>query len=133
MTIATKSHGTLLAIASFGTVAEVGDIKGPELSRDDIDVTSHDSPADYEELIGGLKKSGDVSFKINWAPGDGSHAALWDAYGTGALTSFTLTTPAGSVLAFDANVSGIGPDFPVNGVVSCDIKLKVTGEVVLTP
>ena len=137
MTIATKSHGTLLAIAGFGTIAEVGDIKGPELSRDDIDATTHDSPADYEETIMGLKKSGNVTFKVNWNPSDPTHAgtgSLWDLYDSSDVPSpFTITTPRGDVIAFDASVAGIGPDFPVNGLISADITLKVTGQVFVTP
>jgi hypothetical protein len=135
MTIATKSHGTLLAIVGFGTVAEVGDIKGPELTRDDIDATTHDSPDDFEESIAGLKKSGNVTFKINWNPSDPTHGgtgSLWDLYGTGVETDFTITSPRGDELAFAATVQGIGPDFPVNGLIAADITLKVTGEVLLT-
>jgi len=135
MTIATKSHGTILAVDGFGTIAEVGDIKGPELSRDDIEATTHDSPDDYEEFISGLKKSGNVTFKINWNPSNPTHGgtgSLWDLYDTGAETAFTITTPRADVLAFNALVTGIGPDFPVNGLVSADITLKVTGAVGLT-
>jgi len=136
MTIATKSHGTILAIDGFGTIAEVGDIKGPELTRDDIDATTHDSPNDFEETIAGLKKSGNVTFKVNWNPSDPTHAgtgSLWDLYGTGVETAFTITTPRGDVVAFNASVAGLGPDYPVNGLISADIVLKVTGEVILTP
>jgi hypothetical protein len=135
MTIATKSHGTILAIDGFGTIAEVGDIKGPELSRDDIDATTHDSPNDFEETISGLKKSGNVTFKVNWNPSDPTHAgtgSLWDLYDTGVETAFTITTPRGDVVSFNASVAGIGPDFPVNGLIAADITLKVTGEVILT-
>ena len=120
---------------SFATIAEVGDIKGPELTRDDIEATTHDSPNDFEELITGLKKSGNVTFKINWNPSNPTHAgtgSLWDQYGNGEETNFQIISPRGDMLAFAAGVAGIGPDFPVNGLVSADITLKVTGEVVLT-
>jgi len=121
---------------SFTTIAEVGDIKGPELSRDDIEATTHDSPNDFEELISGLKKSGNVTFKVNWNPSNPTHAgagSLWGRYGDGIETNFQIVTPRGDIIAFAAGVAGIGPDFPVNGLISADITLKVTGEVVLTP
>ena len=121
---------------TFATVAEVGDIKGPELTRDDIEATTHDSPNDFEELISGLKKSGNVTFKINWNPSNPTHAgagSLWGRYGDGIATNFQILTPRGDILAFTAGVAGIGPDYPVNGLISADITLKVTGEVVLTP
>lgn len=132
MTIAEKSHGTILASTTLGTIAEVGDIKGPELSRDDIDVTSHDSPDDFEEFINGIKKSGNVTFKCFFVGSDPSHSGLWGLYSSGDSDGFTITTPVSAdVLSFDAIVTGIGPDFPVNGVVSADVTLKVTGAVTL--
>jgi hypothetical protein len=121
---------------SFATIAEVGDIKGPELTRDEIDATTHDSPNDFEEMIVGLKKSGNVTFKINWNPSNPTHAgagSLWGRYGDGITTNFQIISPRNDMLAFSAGVAGIGPEYPVNGLVAADITLKVTGEVILTP
>ena len=136
VTTATGSGGTATGIAeTFATLAEVGDIKGPELTRDDIDATTHDSPDDFEELLSGLKKSGNVTFKVNWNPSNPTHAgtgSLWAHYGTGDSVNFEVESPRGDVMAFAANVNGIGPDFPVNGLIAADITLKVTGEVILT-
>ena len=57
MTSAIAAYGTLLKLGdggtpeNFTTIAEVRDIGGPELGADVVDVTSHDSPGAWEEVI----------------------------------------------------------------------------------
>jgi len=53
---------------TFAAVANVTTIGGPELSREVIDVTSHDSQDAYQEFVGGLKNGGEVSLEINYDP-----------------------------------------------------------------
>jgi len=56
-TSAVAAFGTLLKIGdgggpeSFTTIAEVRTLGGPELSRDTVDVTSHDSTANWERSL----------------------------------------------------------------------------------
>ena len=131
--------GTILVTPvaeSFTTIGMVGDISGPQLSRETIDVTTHDSPNDYDESITGLKNSGEVTFKINWDPGNATHdgtTGLLKKYEDGILTNFQLLNVAGDLISFAALVTGLGPSFPVNGVIQSDVTLKASGTVVITP
>ena len=103
---------------TFTTIGEVGDISGPQLTRETIDVTTHDSPDDFDEYITGLKSSGEVTFKINWDPSDATHdgtTGLWKKYTDGTITNFTITNVLGDSLAFAGLVTSMGPAFPVNG------------------
>jgi predicted secreted protein len=115
---------------AFTKVCEVGDIKGPGLSRDTLDVTTHDSPNDWEEFIVGIKKGGDVTFPINWVPDDPTHdnvTGLWAAWDDGVLRNWRIVPPiTGVYLAFAALVTEIGPEFPVNDKLAADLTLKVS-------
>lgn len=131
--------GTILVTPladSFTTIGMVGDISGPQLTRETIDVTTHDSPNDFDESITGLKNSGEVTFKINWDPGNPTHdgtTGLWKKYSDGTLTNFQILNVAGDLIEFAALVTSMGPSFPVNGVIQSDMTLKVSGTVALTP
>jgi predicted secreted protein len=137
VTTASGASGTATPLAeSFTTIGEVGDISGPQLTRETIDVTSHDSPGGFDEYITGLKSSGEVTFKVNWDPSNPTHdgsTGLWKKYSDGNDANFTITNVVGDVLAFAALVTSMGPSFPINGVIQCDMTLKVSGDVVLTP
>ena len=129
--------GTILLTPSaeqFTTVGEVKDITGPGLDRATFDVTTHDSPNDYDEFMIGVKSSGEVAFAINWNPSLATHDAsvgLKKAFDDGTLKHWQLFNTANDHLDFSAYVTGFAPKFPVSGVVEADIKLKVTGDVVL--
>jgi hypothetical protein len=131
--------GTATPVAeSFTTLAEVGDIKGPELARDQEDVTTHDSPGGFDEFIATTKQSGEVSFSIHWVPSDPTHDnvhGLYAAYDDGATRNWRIvmtdyeTDP--SYLAFAGFVDGLSPAMPVKGSLTADVKIKVVGAVSL--
>jgi hypothetical protein len=58
---------------TFTEIANVTSISGPSISRNVYDVTAHDSTDSYMEFIGGLKDGGELSFDLNWDPGDQTH------------------------------------------------------------
>jgi hypothetical protein len=132
--------GTATPVAeTFTTVAEVGDIKGPQLTRDTMDVTSHDSPDDYEEFIATIKKSGEVSFPVNWVPADPTHdgsTGLMAAYEDGNTRNWRLVLTDDevdpSMLAFSGFVDDMSTAMPVNGKLEADVKIKVIGKPILT-
>lgn len=72
MSSARHAHGTLVKLsdgaspATYTTIAEVGDVDGPESSNTVIDVTSQDSSNRTKERIMGLRDPGEVSLTANW-------------------------------------------------------------------
>ena len=78
---ALHAHATLIGKGDSGspemftTIAEVGSITGPTLTRDIIDVTNQDSAGAYREFIGGLIDPGELSFDINYIPTDATQDA----------------------------------------------------------
>ena len=80
MSSATSSFGTLLKIGNgsttetFATIAEVRDIKGPNLKLNTKEVTNHSSTDGWKEYIGTLLEAGEISFDVNWLPADATQS-----------------------------------------------------------
>lgn len=137
--VATTGNGTGGSITpvaeNFTTVAEVGDIKGPERARDQEDVTTHDSPEDYDEFIATTKQSGEVAFPIHWVPTDPTHdnlTGVHEAYETGDTRNWRIVIPDydtdPSYIEFAGFVNGLGDSYPVKGSLMADVKIKVVGK-----
>lgn len=132
----TAALGTTL---SFGgtDVAEVVDITGPSLSVDTADTTNHDTQADHsgwEELVTTIKRSGEVTFDINYLPGNSSHGAtsgLLNELDSKSKSSWTLTFPDSTTWTFDAYVTGFEPSAPHDDSLDASITLKPTGAMTL--
>ena len=138
-TAATPAWSTLLKIGdgatpeNFTTITEVRDISGPEISLDTADVTSHDSVGGWEEHIGTILRSGNVTFDINYQPTDATHDA-----GTGLIADMvartlrnfelTFTDPGATTWSFSAIVVGFTPTMPVADELSASVTLKVSGQ-----
>ena len=77
---ALSAFGTLLRIGdgatpeNFTTITEVVEISGPNLALNTEDATSHDSPGGYEEWVGTILRTGEVSFDVNFLPTDATQS-----------------------------------------------------------
>lgn len=138
-TAAKSSFGTYLKLGdggtteTFATIAEVKDIKGPKLTLNTEDVTSHDSTDGWAETIGTILEGGDVSFDVNWLPANATQSftagLLKDMVGR-TKRNFQLIVPAAASLtwAFTALVTEFQPDLPVKGAQVASIKLQISGK-----
>jgi hypothetical protein len=138
-TAAKSSFGTFLKIGdgatteTFTTIAEVGDIKGPNIESSTEDVTSHSSTAAWVEKIVTLLEAGDVSFDINWLPAHATHshsAGLLRDQVNKTLRNFQLVVPAAATLTwtFAAFVTRFNPDLKVKGAQRASIRLEISGQ-----
>lgn len=139
MTEAISAFGTLLKMGSgettetFTTVSEIKSLSGPEVSLDTEDVTNHDSPGGWEEIVGTILRSGEVSATMNYIPTDGTHDAS-----TGLLAdlknrvhrNFQMVFPdtSNTTWSFTALVTNFGPSEDVDGILETEITLKLSGE-----
>ena len=136
-TAAIKSFGTLLK-STGTTVKEVGDIVGPDISRGVVDATTHDSTGGWQEWVPGKLSPGKVTFKINWLPTDATHSAaagLINDITAATLQTFTITyTDTGNLVAsFSAYVTGFKINAPVDGMLTADVEMTITGAITFTP
>lgn len=126
---ATNTMGTKLQIGA-NSIAELHDIGGMNLTADTIETTTLDSTSNFRTFIQKLKDGGDVTASGFFNPGDtNGQAALYAAYGTGAVTAFTILFPStlGASWTFNAIVVEVKTGAKVGDAIPWDIKLKVTG------
>jgi predicted secreted protein len=128
--------------AAFGTVikrgstaiAQVSNIAGPGLSLDTEDVTSHDSTGGWEEVVGTILRSGEITLDIVYDPANATHknaaAGLIGDLVARAATTFSIVFPdvGHTTWSFDALVTGFEPAMPVDGALTASVKMKITGQ-----
>lgn len=125
MSDATGAIGATITIGGVA-IAEVGDITGPEYSLDEVDVTSHDSPGNGEEVLPTLKRWGAVSFPMNSVPSDAGQQDLFAAWEDRAIEPFVLTRTDGITETFNAFVRRISRNAAVTDRNMLDVELRIT-------
>lgn len=135
-----SAFGTLLKIGdgatpteNFTTIAEVTDINGMSFTMDTEDVTSHDSPDAWEEVIPGILRSDPITFTINFVPTDATHGystGLLKDYYNRTLRNFQLVFPDATSTTWAAScyVTKFGVKAPISGALTADIELKPVGK-----
>lgn len=118
----------------FTTVAEVLDIGGPDLTRDTEDVTPHDAVDGYEEFIATIRRTGEVTFDVNFVPSHATHGptagGLIGLYESDDLTNFklVLAPSIGYTWSFKAMVTSVSSTNPVAGAAKASVTLKPSGK-----
>lgn len=116
----------------FTAIANVTSIKGPELKRETIDVTAHDSADAYMQFVGGLKDGGEVSLDLNYDPAE--HDALVSDLDDAAPRNYKLVFPVSPVAtwAFAAIMTEFSSEAPYDDKLSASVTLKVSGKPTIT-
>lgn len=116
----------------FTAIAEATSISGPGIEREEIDVTSHQSPNAWMEFIGGLKNAGEVSAEVNYDPVE--HDSLVADFNDADPRNYQLAFPTSpeTVWSFAAILTGFEPDSPHDDKLSAELTFKITGEPVLS-
>jgi len=126
----TTSNDTTAGVAA-ATIAQVANIGGPSLSMDTEDVTTHDSPEAWEEVVATILRTGDISLDIVYDPAAATHSAaagLIDYKENRKIGFFTLTFPNASAWSFPAYVTGFEPSAPHDGALTASVALKISGK-----
>lgn len=128
-----KAFGTRLKRGAV-YVARLTNIEPPEVSRDDIDVTDHDSPDGFREFVPGLRDGGEMAIEGNLIAGNTSQQGLLSAievdtpetwvieFPTTPMTTITFT---GYVKSFQVGAAEL------DGALKFSASFKVTGKPVL--
>lgn len=128
-TILERSDGAATPVfAPIGNATSVG---GPEIERETLDVTAHDSPDGWREFVGSLKDAGEVSLEVNYDPRE--HDALVEDFDDIAPRTYRLTFPNGiGAWEFPAILTGFSPEAPHDDKLAAELTFKVTGKPVIT-
>lgn len=112
-------------------VAGLNNIGGINLDRDEVDITSHDSADEFEEVGMTLRRAGTVAVSgfMDDADADGQQGLLAD-YNDGTLQSFEIVLPNGiASWTFSAYVKGVNiGDQEVNGFLPFAATLRIQGK-----
>ena len=131
--VARKAFGTKLKRGEV-YVARLTNITPPELSRDDIDVTDHDSPDGFREFVPGLKQSGEVPLEGNLIPTDSTQTGLLAAVDIDEPEEWTIefpTIPKLYIRFFGYVKSFAIAEAPVEGVMKFTATIKATGKPII--
>lgn len=115
---------------TFTAVANIVSLTGPGMERDQLDVTDHGSPGQWEESIPGIKRSGEVELELHYDPTE--HDVLLDDWSDGleAVRGIRIVWPdaMNTVWAFDAYLMGFEPEAPHDDKLTATATYKLTGE-----
>jgi hypothetical protein len=132
---AISAQGTLLrrqtsGAGAFAVIGELGDLTPPELSRNPIEVTTHDS--DDNHYVVGIRRTGELQVNIFFRPGLATHNSLtgliqgWDE---GTRDIWEIEYPDGSTMMFSGFVINVGPDAPVDDALSASVAIRPTNRI----
>lgn len=107
----------------------VGDIDGPSTSMNTVEVTPHKTSDRYREYRVGLIDPGEIGFKMNYVNGDTAQASLKADFDDGTQRNFRLVFPDGYTTQFAGYVTEFSQTEPMEGAITYQIKIKITGVV----
>lgn len=110
------------------TVGRVRDVTPPPLSRDAVETTDMESPERWEEFIGGIKRSGELSFDMTFDPGSDETPLFMSDLNTDTRGYYTVVFPDASEWGFYALMTGFEPTDPVADKMAATITYKLTGK-----
>lgn len=112
----------------YAAIANITNLGGPKIEREQIDVTSHDSPDQWEEFVFGIKRSGEVSVDVNYDPSE--HDSLLDDFNSSEPRSYQIIwpDPLATTWTFDAGLTGFEPEAPFDDKLAASLTFKVSGK-----
>lgn len=117
---------------NYTTVSEVHDINGPAAKTDITDVTNQSSPGGFEEVIPTIRRSGEITFDINYNPDDATHdnvTGIQADLNNKTLRYWRVTYPVtNKKRTFTGYVIGFQEKAPINGVLTASLTIKITGQ-----
>lgn len=128
--------GTALKIGNgaspevFTTIEEIIDqIEGPQEEAPQVDATHMQSTK--RDYIAGIPDAGRLRFKMNARPTATGQAAVYTSFNAGSTVNYQLVFPSGITRtgAFAAIVLRHAQSFPVNGVITVDVELQISGAI----
>lgn len=134
MALKTWAKGTIIRL-NGAAIASVKDIKGPNQTRKTIDMTTHDSPNDYEEYTATMRSAGELTFGLVWDPSTATHGTptnglLWQFQTSGSPGSWDLMFPLSGSPGFtwSGDVTAFGGSAPVADGLTADVTVKVNSK-----
>lgn len=112
----------------FTAIANVTNIAGPEISRETLDVTAHNTTDAWMEFRGSLKDGGEVSIDVNYDPAE--HDVLVADFEDDLPRNYKIAFPVtpAVVWSFAAILTGFSSEAPHDDKLSASLTFKVSGK-----
>lgn len=106
------------------------EINFPEFEKILADITGHDAPGGYEEIIAtGKRKMNEFELKLTWDVSQATHAAVLAAFDSDDTVQMSVEDPdSDEVIVFQAHVSKLGRVAEQEEGYVCDVTIKPTGQ-----
>lgn len=111
---------------TYQSVGQIFDLTAAEKTRGTADVTHYQSPDAYREFIPTLKEGGEWSMQLHYVPA--VNEPLEDAFDSGEVTPFQVTTRSGIRIQFSGIITTLGRAFPIDDKMSRTFAVKVSGK-----
>lgn len=110
-------------------IVHVLDMEFPEFEKILADVTAHDSPGGYQEMIAtGKRKMNPCKMTLLWDVVATTHAAVLAAFNSDSTVDFSVQDPDGTeVIAFACHVSKLGRISEQEEGYKCEVEIQPTG------
>jgi predicted secreted protein len=122
-----KFKATISAVLT--EIAGLTNIKGLDLSADEIDTTAHNTADGYRTFVQGLKDGGTIEIE-GYYSNLASQIGLKTIFDAGASTACEIIFAGTSMgtWTFNAIPTGLSTEAPLDGLVGFTASLKVTGK-----
>jgi len=124
-----KFSATIEAVLT--EIADLTSITAPSYSRDEIDISSHDSVDNYREYVGGMIDAGTVEIEGNFKA-HASQLALIDLLEADDPVAMQIETASGKIIAFNGFVTAYDLDLPYEDKETFSASIKVSGKPTIT-
>ncbi|MEU3161409.1 phage tail tube protein [Streptomyces griseoincarnatus] len=116
----------------FTKIADVTSLNPPNISRETLDVTSHDSPNGWMQFLGSLKDPGEVSADVNYQPSE--HDLLVSDFEDATPRNYQIVFPDADVTTweFPAILTAFEPETPYDDKATASLTWKVSGKPTIT-
>ena len=117
---------------AFTDIAEVSNIGGPNISRDQHDVTTLGSTSGFREFIAGFRDGGEVVLDMNWTRE--GYDVLKTAFDTNSSSNYKIIMPdAGNTeFLFAGWVINITQNIPTDDKITMTATIKIDGAITET-
>jgi predicted secreted protein len=130
-----SAFGTTIGKNGATALAYVRAIRGPGISLDTADVTTHDSTAAWEEVVATILRTGEVTVEIDYDPANATHKNLANGFlallVARAAVTWDIILPGPSTISFSGFAVGFEPDAPHDGALTASLRIKPTAAVTL--
>ena len=118
----------------YTLVAEILSIGGPEVSAEEIDVTSLDSTGGYKEYITGTKDGGTVSLEANWIKGNANQLSMRNLVDSGATRWFQISfaDSPNTIATFQGVVTAFGMSADPGSQLKATFSVRISGQITWT-